>query len=58
MLLVANDLQKLLVGTLLPLFPREDKFIWKWDPFEDFSVKTAYNIFLWELISPVNWNEV
>ncbi|GLJ26775.1 hypothetical protein SUGI_0522030 [Cryptomeria japonica] len=48
LLLAARELQKLLVGTFLPLLPREDRFIWKWDPSGDFSIRTAYNNLLRE----------
>ncbi|GLJ38680.1 hypothetical protein SUGI_0788410 [Cryptomeria japonica] len=57
LLLSARDLQELLVGTFLPFFPREDKFIWKWDPFGDFSIRTAYNL-LREPDHTINWKEV
>ncbi|GLJ43861.1 hypothetical protein SUGI_0914210 [Cryptomeria japonica] len=54
----AKELQKLLAGIFLPLFPREDKFIWKWDPSGDFSVRTAYTSLLRELVYSSIWKEV
>ncbi|GLJ21459.1 hypothetical protein SUGI_0395860 [Cryptomeria japonica] len=45
----ARELQKLLAGISLPLFPREDR-IWKWDPSGDFSVRIAYTNLLREPI--------
>ncbi|GLJ50753.1 hypothetical protein SUGI_1081100 [Cryptomeria japonica] len=58
LLFAARELQELLAGTLLPFFLREDKFIWKWDPSRDFSVRTAYNNLLRELDHTINWNAV
>lgn len=52
-----REVHKLLAGIFLPLFPRDDKLIWKWDPSGEFFVRTAYTSLLREPISPV-WKEV
>ncbi|GLJ37231.1 hypothetical protein SUGI_0755140 [Cryptomeria japonica] len=55
---IARELQKLLAAIFLHLFSREDRYIWKWDPSGDFSVKTAYTSLLRELVYSSIWKEV
>ncbi|GLJ27291.1 hypothetical protein SUGI_0535690 [Cryptomeria japonica] len=54
----AGEIQELLASTFLPFFPKEDKFIWKWDPSWDFSLRIAYNSLLREPDHTINWKEI
>ncbi|GLJ40136.1 hypothetical protein SUGI_0822340 [Cryptomeria japonica] len=58
LLLATRELQILLAITFLPLFPRDDKFIWKGDPLGEYSVKMTYNSLLQELALTINWKGV
>lgn len=41
----------------IPFFPCEDKFVWKWNPSGDFTVKSAYHSLLRDINSPHWWKQ-
>lgn len=55
---LAGDLQSILEEVKIPLPPHADKFVWAFNPFGSFSVKSAYNLLITLANDCYGWRKV